>query len=80
MEAHFEPRSEAPRDRVARFVTFGCKVNRYDTEVIRQRLSEAGWNTDLTEDGDGPADVIVVMAKAACSRSWCSGRAARCGA
>jgi threonylcarbamoyladenosine tRNA methylthiotransferase MtaB len=41
--------------RRARFVTFGCKVNQYDTQVLREHAASGGW-----EETDGDADLIVV--------------------
>jgi threonylcarbamoyladenosine tRNA methylthiotransferase MtaB len=46
---------DTPIHRRARFVTFGCKVNQYDTQVIRERAVAAGY-----EPTDGSADTIVV--------------------
>jgi threonylcarbamoyladenosine tRNA methylthiotransferase MtaB len=37
--------------------TFGCKVNQYDSEVVREALLGAGW---AETDRDAPPDVIVV--------------------
>ncbi|MEN8150761.1 MAG: tRNA (N(6)-L-threonylcarbamoyladenosine(37)-C(2))-methylthiotransferase MtaB [Planctomycetota bacterium] len=47
------PGSDRPRR--ARFVTFGCKVNQYDTQVLRERAAAGGWT-----ETDGEADLIVV--------------------
>jgi threonylcarbamoyladenosine tRNA methylthiotransferase MtaB len=44
-----------PHSRRARFVTFGCKVNQYDTQVLREHAAAGGW-----EETDGDADLIVV--------------------
>ncbi|MFW6107902.1 MAG: tRNA (N(6)-L-threonylcarbamoyladenosine(37)-C(2))-methylthiotransferase MtaB [bacterium] len=38
-----------------RIITLGCKVNQYDSEVMRERLIDAGW----AEDRDEP-DVVVI--------------------
>jgi len=37
------------------FKTLGCKVNQYETQAIRERLLEAGFN-----EVKGPADVYVI--------------------
>ena len=29
---------------VVRFVTFGCKANQYDTQVLREALVRRGWS------------------------------------
>ena len=51
--------TEQPRQvangRRARFVTFGCKVNQYDTQVLRERALASGYK-EVEED----ADLIVV--------------------
>jgi len=39
------------------FVTFGCKVNTYETECIRKNFTENGFDVSDTSDG---ADVIVI--------------------
>jgi threonylcarbamoyladenosine tRNA methylthiotransferase MtaB len=41
--------------KTVRFVTFGCKVNQYDTQVLREKARRSG----ITES-DADADVIVV--------------------
>ncbi len=46
---------EPTSGRRARFVTFGCKVNQYDTQVLRERAARSGY-TEVEED----ADLIVV--------------------
>jgi len=46
---------EPGNGRRARFVTFGCKVNQYDTQVLRERATGSGY-TEVEED----ADLIVV--------------------
>jgi len=49
------PAPESDRPRRARFVTFGCKVNQYDTQVLREQAAAGGW-----VETDGDADLIVV--------------------
>ncbi|MFO7898293.1 MAG: tRNA (N(6)-L-threonylcarbamoyladenosine(37)-C(2))-methylthiotransferase MtaB [Planctomycetota bacterium] len=38
-----------------RIITLGCKVNQYDSEVMRERLLDAGWAEDR-----GEPDVVVI--------------------
>ena len=38
-----------------RFLTFGCKANQYDTQVLREALLRHHWN----EAGPG-SDLVVV--------------------
>ncbi len=38
-----------------RFVTFGCKVNQYETQVLRERARAGGYR-----ESDGEAELIVV--------------------
>ena len=33
-----------------RFVTFGCKANQYDTQLLRETLARRGWDEDLAPD------------------------------
>ena len=33
-----------------RYLTFGCKANQYDTQVLREALGRRGW---VEGDGDG---------------------------
>ncbi len=40
-----------------RFVTFGCKVNQYETQAMREDLQERGYRV---VDGDEEVDLIVV--------------------
>ena len=40
-----------------RFVTFGCKANQYDTQVLREALVRRGWD----ETGAGSAADLVVI-------------------
>jgi len=47
--------NDPDRPRRARFVTFGCKVNQYDTQVLREQAAAGGW-----VETDGGADLIVV--------------------
>jgi len=53
-DATRQPREPA-NGRRARFVTFGCKVNQYDTQVLRERALAGGY-AEVEED----ADLIVV--------------------
>jgi threonylcarbamoyladenosine tRNA methylthiotransferase MtaB len=48
-----------PRPPTFHLVTYGCKVNQYDTQVIREDLLARGWRE--AADGD-PVDVAVVDA------------------
>lgn len=43
------------RTPTARFVTFGCKVNQYDTQLLREAARAGGY-----AESDGPADLMVV--------------------
>jgi threonylcarbamoyladenosine tRNA methylthiotransferase MtaB len=49
------PERETDRPERARFVTFGCKVNQYDTQVLREQAAAAGFT-----ESDAAADLIVV--------------------
>jgi threonylcarbamoyladenosine tRNA methylthiotransferase MtaB len=40
-----------------RFVTLGCKVNQYDTQLVREAMLDAGYREAASEE---PADVCVV--------------------
>lgn len=42
--------------KTVKFLTLGCKVNQYDTQVMRQRLIGAGFG----ECRQGPADVYLI--------------------
>ena len=44
-------------DKTVAFHTFGCKVNQYETEELRQQLSLGGFKVVSMEQG---ADVVVV--------------------
>lgn len=52
-----------------RFVTFGCKANQYDTQVLREALLRRGW-----EEQDRAADLVVVNT---CTVTAEAGRKAR---
>ncbi len=52
-----------------RFVTFGCKANQYDTQVLREALLRRGWR----EEDDG-AELVVVNT---CTVTAEAGRKAR---
>ncbi|MFT7670917.1 MAG: threonylcarbamoyladenosine tRNA methylthiotransferase MtaB [Planctomycetota bacterium] len=54
---------------IVRFVTFGCKANQYDTQVLREALTRRGWN----EGSDG-ADLVVMNT---CTVTAEAGRKAR---
>lgn len=48
------------------FITLGCKVNQYDTQVLREALSRKGYRE---VSSDGPADLYVVNTCAVTSTS-----------
>jgi threonylcarbamoyladenosine tRNA methylthiotransferase MtaB len=52
-----------------RFVTYGCKANQYDTQVLREALRRRGWS----EEDEG-ADLVVVNT---CTVTAEAGRKAR---
>ncbi|MDP6409596.1 MAG: MiaB/RimO family radical SAM methylthiotransferase [Planctomycetota bacterium] len=52
-----------------RFVTFGCKANQYDTQVLREALGRRGWREEERE-----ADLVVVNT---CTVTTDAGRKAR---
>ncbi len=52
-----------------RFVTFGCKANQYDTQVLREALARRGWREEEWE-----ADLVVVNT---CTVTAEAGRKAR---
>ena len=60
-------------DRV-RFVTFGCKANQYDTQVLREALLRRGWRESGAEGGPTEADLVVVNT---CTVTAEAGRKAR---
>jgi threonylcarbamoyladenosine tRNA methylthiotransferase MtaB len=53
-----------------RFVTFGCKANQYDTQVLREALGRRGW----AEADQGDADLVVINT---CTVTAEAGRKAR---
>lgn len=54
--------------RTVKFYTFGCKVNQYDTQLMREQLQRAG----LKElDNHSPADVYVVNTCTVTHRADC---------
>jgi len=55
--------------RSVRFVTFGCKANQYDTQVLREALGRRGWSEE--ERG---ADLVVINT---CTVTAEAGRKAR---
>ncbi|MEM7306528.1 MAG: MiaB/RimO family radical SAM methylthiotransferase [Planctomycetota bacterium] len=52
-----------------RFVTFGCKANQYDTQVLREALARRGWR-----ETDDDAELVVVNT---CTVTAEAGRKAR---
>ena len=52
-----------------RFVTFGCKANQYDTQVLREALVRRGWS-----EAEREADLVVVNT---CTVTAEAGRKAR---
>jgi threonylcarbamoyladenosine tRNA methylthiotransferase MtaB len=52
-----------------RFVTFGCKANQYDTQVLREALVRRGWT-----EGDDGAELVVMNT---CTVTAEAGRKAR---
>jgi threonylcarbamoyladenosine tRNA methylthiotransferase MtaB len=50
-----DSRAELARSGRVRFVTFGCKANQYDTQVLREGLARAG----LAESDDEPELVVI---------------------
>ena len=52
-----------------RFVTFGCKANQYDTQVLREALLRRGWSEE-----QGDADLVVINT---CTVTAEAGRKAR---
>ena len=58
----------APPVRSVRFVTFGCKANQYDTQVLREALLRRGWRE---EDG---GELVVINT---CTVTAEAGRKAR---
>jgi threonylcarbamoyladenosine tRNA methylthiotransferase MtaB len=52
-----------------RFVTFGCKANQYDTQVLREALARRGWT-----EADRDAELVVVNT---CTVTAEAGRKAR---
>src|SRR5262249_51248115 len=55
-ETRPSPRPLPPKPRCA-VVTLGCKVNHYDSQLIREKAAAAGYE-DV--DPDSPADLVVV--------------------
>lgn len=64
--------SAAPKGSV-RFVTFGCKANQYDTQVLRETLRRRGWQESPAKGGPA-ADVVVLNT---CTVTAEAGRKAR---
>jgi threonylcarbamoyladenosine tRNA methylthiotransferase MtaB len=52
-----------------RFITFGCKANQYDTQVLREALARRGWS-----EADGDAELVVMNT---CTVTAEAGRKAR---
>ena len=59
------------RDRTASFVTLGCKVNQYETQVMRESLNRSGYRIVAPDDA---ADVYVINT---CTVTGVSDRKAR---
>ena len=62
--------------RSVRFVTFGCKANQYDTQVLREALVRRGWRETgpgAPQDG-GPPELVVINT---CTVTAEAGRKAR---
>ena len=57
--------------RRVRFVTFGCKANQYDTQVLREALLRRGWGE---EEQRGEAELVVINT---CTVTAEAGRKAR---
>jgi len=55
--------------KAVRFVTYGCKANQYDTQVLREALARRGWS----ETGSG-AELVVINT---CTVTAEAGRKAR---
>ena len=55
--------------KAVRFVTFGCKANQYDTQVLREALARRGW-----AEQDADAELVVVNT---CTVTAEAGRKAR---
>ncbi len=55
--------------KAVRFVTYGCKANQYDTQVLREALARRGWT-----EGDSDAELVVVNT---CTVTAEAGRKAR---
>ncbi|HED66200.1 MAG TPA: MiaB/RimO family radical SAM methylthiotransferase [Planctomycetes bacterium] len=72
-ESHADPRTDpilTVTDTV-RFVTFGCKANQYDTQVLREALLRRGWRESAAGDA---SDLVVVNT---CTVTAEAGRKAR---
>ena len=55
--------------KAVRFVTYGCKANQYDTQVLREALARRGWS-----EADKGAELVVVNT---CTVTAEAGRKAR---
>ncbi|MCA9050719.1 MAG: tRNA (N(6)-L-threonylcarbamoyladenosine(37)-C(2))-methylthiotransferase MtaB [Planctomycetaceae bacterium] len=49
--------SAVPQQRTCRLVTLGCKVNQYETQLVREALSHSGYRE---ADDDEAADLCIV--------------------
>src|SRR5690348_7109891 len=47
----------ATTERTCRLVTLGCKVNQYETQLVKEALERAGWREAGEEE---PADLCIV--------------------
>ena len=55
--------------KAVRFVTFGCKANQYDTQVLREALVRRGWSETSSD-----AELVVINT---CTVTAEAGRKAR---
>ena len=49
-----------------RLITFGCKVNQYESELLRQRLAEMGWAPAASDES---CDAVIVNTCSVTNRS-----------
>lgn len=55
--------------KAVRFVTYGCKANQYDTQVLREALARRGWSETSSD-----AELVVINT---CTVTAEAGREAR---